>query len=272
MNMRYSQFISVTLVLGLLMGFATGSLFAAGTTREKNIVLGNVTELHKGAPAKQQSQIQSSKMGKPIRMPVYKPPKRGAPSGRVGGGSRGDYDTLLAVYALAPEKVRGLTSQDQPDLYWYLSKPTEVPIEFTLIDEDSIDPLIETRLLPPTKTGIQRIQLSNFGVRLSPEKMYRWSVAVVLDPNHRSKDLIASARMQKASPAEIPPTLGQVDAVESTFIHAEAGLWYDAIAMISKAIRESPRQPQFHQMRQALLEQVDLIAVTGLDQMAPKKF
>lgn len=267
--MRYSQFISVMVALGLMAGVASGNPLAERKAKVKSMVTRNMVEPGKESSGKERTNIHPAKMEKSTRVPVYKPPKRGAPGGRVGGGTRGEYDLYLTARVLAPGQVRGLTSQDQPELYWYISKVTEVPIEFTLIDEESIAPLIEKKLPAPTKAGIQRIQLSDFGFRLSPDKMYRWSIALVLDPDHRSKDIIASARIQRALPSEIPTTrLGQVDAVEATFIHAEAGLWYDAIAAISQAIRESPEATRFHQMRGALLEQVDLGEVAGFDRLA----
>lgn len=271
--MRYSQIISVMVVLGLMVGVAAGDPSVEKITKEKKLVARNVVEPPNESTVKGQTKIHPTKMEKSTRMPVYKPPKRGAPGGRVGGGTRGESDVQLTTQVLAPGRVRGLTSQDQPDLYWYVSQTTKVPIEFTLIDEDGIDPLIETRLPPPTKAGIQRIQLSDFDLRLSPEKMYRWSVALVFDPEHRSKDIVASARIQRALPSEIPTTLlEQVDAVEATYIQAEAGLWYDAIATISQAIRKSPEEPHFQHMRGALLEQADLVEVAGFDRMAKKSF
>jgi len=271
--MRHVLYISAIVIIGLSLGSAWGEPWAGTKDKEKKIDARYSAKPHIVSSSKGQRHIQLSKSQKPIRMPVYKPPKRGAPGGRVGGGTRGDYDALLMVSVLAPGKVRGLTSQNQPELYWYVSKATKVPIEFTLIDEEGIDPLIETQLPPPTQGGIQRIQLSDFGLQLSPDKMYRWSVALVLDPDHRSKDIIASARIQRALPSEIPTNhLEQADALEATFIHAEAGLWYDAIAAISQAIRESPEETQYQQIRGALLEQVDLGKVADFDRVAQKSF
>lgn len=266
--MRRNLYIGGMIIIGigLSLGSVWGEAWVGKKDKEKIIIAGHSPKPHNRASAIGQRYLQLSKSKKPIRMPVYKPPKRGAPGGRVGGGTRGDYDANLTVYVLAPGKIRGLTSGDQPDLYWYVSKPTDVPIEFTLIDEAGVNPLVETKLPHITQAGIQRIQLSDFGIRLSPEKMYRWSVALVLEPDHRSKDVLASARIQQALPSEIPSNhVEQIDAIEATFTHAEAGLWYDAINVISKAIRESPDNMQFRQIRESLLEQVDLGKVADFD-------
>src|SRR5271168_697816 len=53
-------------------------------------------------------------------MPHYVPPMRGAPGGRTGGGSRGIKGSDLTIAVLAPDHV-GLTAEDQPTLYWYAS-------------------------------------------------------------------------------------------------------------------------------------------------------
>ena len=67
---------------------------------------------------------------------VYKPPMRGAPagSGRIGAAVRGEGEDNPILVALAPDHV-GMTSQKQPVLYWYISRPTKSRIEFTLNDE-----------------------------------------------------------------------------------------------------------------------------------------
>jgi hypothetical protein len=215
-------------------------------------------------------QIQRPKSEKPgpdtIALPVYKPPKRGAPGGRVGGATRGNQETYLNVEVLAPEKVRGLTSQDQPELYWYLSTTTTVPIEFTLIDEEATEPLVETRLPQTATAGLQRVQLADFGIHLRPDRMYRWSIALIIDNDHRSKDILAGARIQQALPSEIPTAkLTGADALQATFINAQAGLWYDAVASISQAIQSAPHQAHYHDVRAALLEQVGLGDIATID-------
>lgn len=270
--MRHLHFlITGILVGGLTFGLAWGS--PSGEKVEKQIVALNSVKSQSGSSLKKSTESQASAINTPEPIPVYKPPRRGAPGGRVGGGTRGDYDIYMTVYVLAPGEIRGLTSQDQPDLYWYISKPCTAPIVFTLIDEEATDPLIETRLESPIPAGVHSIQLSDYGVRLSPDKMYRWSVAVVLDSEHRSKDIMASARIQRALPSEVPHIpMEQSDAVQQTLTNAEAGLWYDAIGTISKAISTSPENHRFHHMRGALLAQESLNEVAAFDRFAQKSF
>ncbi len=70
---------------------------------------------------------------RPGDVPVYKPPKRGSPIGRVAGGTRGVNNGPPLLSALAPDHI-GFSVHAQPTLYWYLSEGVSYPIEFTLIE------------------------------------------------------------------------------------------------------------------------------------------
>jgi hypothetical protein len=62
---------------------------------------------------------------------TYTPPKRGAPGGREGAGTRG-LQTLPILAVLTPKDHTGLTVQEQPVLYWYLSQETQHPVDIIL--------------------------------------------------------------------------------------------------------------------------------------------
>src|SRR5262249_44535388 len=67
-------------------------------------------------------------------VPVYKPPLRGAPGGRVGGGTRGASGRdIFVLSVLAPDHT-GLTIQEQPSLFWFISNDTSLPVELTIVD------------------------------------------------------------------------------------------------------------------------------------------
>jgi hypothetical protein len=127
----------------------------------------------------------------PISVPIYKPPVRGAPGGRVGGGTRGG-DQTFTLSVLAPNHT-ALTGKEQPNLYWYVSKSISTPIVFTLSD-DGANPVVEQTLATPFDMGIHRVRLADFGVRLAPGKQYRWFVSLVSDPKRRSRDILAVQR------------------------------------------------------------------------------
>jgi hypothetical protein len=154
---------------------------------------------------------ESSKASATTATPVYKPPKRGAPASRVGGGARGAEAGSLVLSVLAPEHT-GWTAKDQPTLYWYISEPANTRVELTVIDDAAIAPLLETHLEPPSKAGVQHLRLADHNVHLKEGMEYQWSVALVRDPGQRSQDIVASGTLAYVKPsAELKQKLTQVD-------------------------------------------------------------
>jgi hypothetical protein len=213
-------------------------------------------------PVDLQPAPQEKKSGSGSEMPLYKPPLRGAPAGRVGGGTRGPGGNNVFLLVLAPDHV-GLTIQQQPCLYWFLSAPTELPLEFTLIEAKAVNPLIERRLDPPKKPGIQRIRLADYALNLQDNVLYQWFITLIPDPERRSKDILSGGFIQKTQPTGgLSEKLDQKDKKKEVHTCAEAGLWYDAFTAACDLIEGAPDDVHLRQMRSSLLEQV------GLDQVA----
>jgi hypothetical protein len=150
------------------------------------------------------------------------------------------------VTALVPEHV-GLTAQAQPSLYWRF-EGTAAPgarFEIALTDGEAIDPLVERALGGPLVPGLQRIDLADLGVSLAIGPEYEWSVALVVDPEERSKDLVTTGWIRRVPAPELPSG----DAAT----RAAHGLWYDAL---DAAARDPAGRPALA----ALLSQVGLDA------------
>lgn len=194
-------------------------------------------------------------------IPVYNPPLRGAPGGRVGGGTRGAGRTGREVFvlsALAPDHP-GLTVNEQPSLYWFISNPSSVPVEVTVAAPAGTQPLLELQLPPPVRRGVHRIRLADHNVRLAPGVPYRWFVAVVADPSRRSRDILAGGTIERiALPEGLRLKLAQADKAQLPFLYAEAGLWYDAFGAISELIEAAPNDPELRKQRAALVAQAGL--------------
>ncbi|MCK5091490.1 MAG: DUF928 domain-containing protein [Gammaproteobacteria bacterium] len=193
------------------------------------------------------------------RMPSYTPPRRGAPSTRVGGGTRGIDREVPSLYALAPDHV-GLTGSEQPTLSWYMSKPTTMRFEFLLIDEEGIEPLLEITLdSNKLKAGIQGVNLADYGVRLKPGAQYQWSVALVPDAKHRSSDIISGGMIERRIVGDsVAARLQKAGTQEDAFIYAEEGYWYDAVSELSSLIEKAPGNEILKQQRAVLLKQAGL--------------
>jgi hypothetical protein len=201
----------------------------------------------------------------PGDMPVYVPPRRGAPGGRVGGGTRGVGDKPFLLSVLAPDHV-GLTIQDQPCLYWFISNLPAHPIEFTLIKNRAIKPLLEVVLDRPPNPGIQCIRLSDYGLRLEPETLYRWFVTLVPDPDRRSRDILSGGVIQRVPSTDtLQKKLDDSERRRAPHIYAEASLWYDAWAVLSDLLEGSPNDVILRNQRMSLLKQAGLPEVVEYD-------
>jgi hypothetical protein len=189
--------------------------------------------------------------------PVYVPPRRGQPRARVGGGVRGPGTSLPRIQALVPDHV-ALTARNQPTFLWHLDSPPpdSASLLFTIIDDEAIDPLISITLENPTEPGLQRIDLSDYSVELEPGREYQWSVALVTDFAHRSRDIVTFGWIERVESADataalsssLPQDPGSGAPQGDAAALASAGLWYDAVDVANSAERA------------ALLDQIGLSA------------
>ena len=185
-------------------------------------------------------EVGSAQTNSPAKV-KFRPPATGAASVRVTGGSRGTGDAAVTLDVLAPDDI-GTTTQEQPSLFWFQSKPADAKFELTLLQENKVKPLVQVMVERSTKAGIQRLKLADHGVKLTPGVEYQWVVALVTDPDNRSKDLGGERRDQAGragrgfegedSPSALQRSLAGV--------YAEAGIWYDALAVLSDQIEAKP--------------------------------
>ena len=188
---------------------------------------------------------------------------RGAPRGRVGAATRGNPSEFgdLTLDLVAPLQGTGLTSIDQPSLYYVLSGRTTRPMRIAISTPGRSRPLADFELPPAQRASLGVVHLSDRGVRLSPKVRYVWSVAVVLDPNNPSRDLVGSAPIEfrPASPnleraaREAPPERRHA-------VIAQAGYFYNAVSL---AVANSDRD--------GAAAVVELLAKEGLRMTADTK-
>jgi hypothetical protein len=196
---------------------------------------------------------------------AYKPPLRGAPLTRVGGGTR-SVGNSLAVNVLAPSDT-GLTTQEKPTIYWFASQLIDKPVELTITSTESLQaaatPVLEITLQPPLAKGIHAFRLADHSVTLKPGVEYQWFVAVVRNPAQRSNDVLAGGTIKRVT--DSPAQLKQASPAQLPALYAEAGLWYDAIDQLSKQISADQSNRQLRERRAALLEQVGLREAAAFD-------
>jgi Domain of Unknown Function (DUF928) len=265
MNLRKGWLVIVLLVGSALLVSMSSTAGAQGTGTGKGTTPGSSgTEAEQKAKAPVSTGPADTKTADGT--PIYKPPLRGSPGGRVGGGTRGaSLESLVSLSVLVPDHV-GLTLQSQPHLYWFISKITPHPVEFTITEKDAVKPVLEARLKPLERAGIQCIRLSDLGVRLRPNVPYKWFVAVVTDPDRRSRDTLSGGMIEVLSPsAELSAKLRQTPKAKQPFALAQEGIWYDALAGVSDSIDASPKDLSLRKQRAALLDQVGLKEAAEFD-------
>lgn len=180
---------------------------------------------------------------------------------RVGGGSRGGAADDLSVEVLVPDQV-ALTTQAQPSLYWYQSKAANTRCEVSVTEPKNPKPLLMLKSSEATPSGIHAIRLSKFNIKLKPNVLYRWSVAVVVDPENRSQDIIATGVIKRIDPSsDLAAKLAQASDQDKPALYAENGIWYDALQSISDQIDHAPQDASLHQERADLLKQVGMDGV-----------
>ncbi len=165
--------------------------------------------------------------------PVYKPPARGAPGGRVGGASRGTVKVTMplpTIELLAPDRNAGQTTNPTPTLYFYVSRPVTWPTRFTISAPARPRPVVEVNIPAPQQPGVYAIRTKDYHVQLQPGVVYTWSVSVILNPKSPSRDIVASASLLRTppDPALESALLGEPASRRAT-LFAQAGFWYDAV-------------------------------------------
>ena len=200
----------------------------------------------------------------------FRPPTTSAPSVRVTGGSRGSGEATITLDVLAPDDI-GTTTQEQPSLFWFQSKPANAKFELTLLQENKIKPVVQVVVERSMAVGIQRLKLSDHGAKLTPGVEYQWVVAVVTDPENRSTDLVASGVIKRIEPSpELKAKISQATPASLANVYAEAGVWYDALSALSDQIEKQPDNKSLLEARSDLLRQVGLKAAAGFESASSK--
>jgi Domain of Unknown Function (DUF928) len=195
----------------------------------------------------------------------YKPPARaGNIPARVSGGARGG-GTDAVLVAVVPNHV-ALTTQAQPSLFWFQSKPAKAKFELTVVEPKKPKPLLSLTAPQADKPGIHRVKLAKYKVELQPDVAYEWSVAIVPDAENRSRDVIAKGVIKRIDPpGDLASRVAQMGDLERAAAYAEAGIWYDAFESVSNAIEAHPDDPSLRAQRASLLQQIGLSEAAALE-------
>jgi hypothetical protein len=203
---------------------------------------------------------------------AYKPPVVGAPTRRVGAGSRGQCQQVsginnhFALQVLAPPTL-SYTSVEQPKLYWSVSQPVSGKFTVTVTEEskDFLDPILDQTMTLSVKPDIQTLSLADHQVSLKPQATYKWSVSLECDASNPSSNIVASGMIKFMPPAAaVKATLAQTPPEKVSYVYAENGYWYDAYNALSESIQSHPNDQTLLKLRASLLKQGGLEKVAKL--------
>jgi hypothetical protein len=162
----------------------------------------------------------------------FTPPQLGAPTARIGGGTR-DISNVLTGALTTPDQATaqiellanhqiGLTSVATPTLYWYA--PTLLPYNIEITVQQTNNPPLLKKTIGVIKTaGMQKIQLSNYGIKLMEGQDYTWSVTVITNPAQRTANVLTSAAIRYQQPSTPLTDTKQM---------LKEGYWYDAVTQL----------------------------------------
>src|SRR5207247_438581 len=110
------------------------------------------------------------------------------------------------------------------------------------------------------------------GAKLTPGVEYQWVVALVTDPENRSSDLVASGVIKRVEPtADLKGKITNAAPASLAAVYAEAGIWYDALSVLSDQIEAQPENKSLRETRSGLLRQVGLKAAADSERASLKK-
>jgi len=163
------------------------------------------------------------------------PPGQGRPKGTAGGGSRPGQPLCLQrlgsrelLTAMAPTGTVGLTATATPTLWVYVPDTTARMLEFSVFDEQQ-EGIYQTNI-PIRSSGLLKLTLPTQSINLRPGRAYAWTVALVCDPNQRSKDWLAEGFIQYQLPtAEMQERLSRASIAQQVTLYIQAGFWYEAL-------------------------------------------
>ncbi len=188
-------------------------------------------------------------------MASFKPPKRGVPGRREGGGSRNpcivagrpqlSYPiTLLPDLKEANKVAVGQTLDPYPRFFWYLPATRAGEVEFTLYTDatpDSQKVLYQTRFQPnrqqgkPSPAGIYSLALPT-EINLPPlevGKTYRWSVELIC-PNVRKGSIMADGGVERvAVDSALQASLQKANWEQQATVYVTNGLWFNALNVLA---------------------------------------
>jgi hypothetical protein len=194
----------------------------------------------------------------------FSPTASDAPSRLTAGvarsGGRDQTDPTFDFEILVPPGSYA-SATTSPTLFWYTTKPTPRPFRITLVDDQQAK-VYEAEYRDPLCAGIQRLDLSKVGVKLTPGKRYKW----MLEFFGPASGNVDTSRKSVAYLQVLPPDNAAVTELSKLSepsqrirYSAEHRLWYDFLAAAQEQIDRDPADSQLRQWRDKQIKSWDLL-------------
>ncbi|MDJ0534855.1 MAG: DUF928 domain-containing protein [Xenococcaceae cyanobacterium MO_207.B15] len=131
------------------------------------------------------------------------------------------------------EKVVHLTASSNPSFYFYSEGAATLPLIFTFVDLDVIEPLVE-QTIKVNEEGYYKITLPP-EIKLKAGKNYVWTIAIPCSntPENFREVLRASVKYVPPSPELVQKIQNAHSDKEKAQIYAKESMWYDAIKFLN---------------------------------------
>lgn len=184
-----------------------------------------------------------------------------------GAGSRGcPAGSFGSIALLIPSDHVGLTATGRPTFSWYVSSLPSTPMQFALVEPGVAQPLM-VKQFQSVKSGIVQLEIPPEMPELSVGKLYRWTVSLVCNNKRPSENIYVRSWISRvASPiatnTENPALTASAQMLrDNAAVYARSGIWYDAVANVSKAYLADPKDDLNYQYLRFLLNGVGLSQV-----------
>lgn len=165
----------------------------------------------------------------------------------------------LQLKPAAPDHV-GLTLQQSPVLYYFVSKATTLATRFTLRNAQTSDVVADVPLSSPTTAGFWPIRFKDHGIVLDPGVDYRWFVRVQ-NSDSSAEDLVVGGSIECCPEELIYLEVPRVCNSETVHEYAMNGIWYDTFACVSELIEAEPNNEKLRRLRERLVRDTGLMLV-----------
>jgi len=206
------------------------------------------------------------------------PENRGAPSDRVGAGSRGNCPAVSkAAVGLVPEMLRkvtqnagtstskfilGLTEAEYPTFWFYIPYTSKQisSVKFVLVDEK--DTYVTKEPLPITLSetpGVISVPLPKTLKPLERGKYYHWYLLIDCQPQSRSEDIALQGLVKRVAPQpDFTNRLKTATPSQQVVLYSQQGYWQDAITILGELRRKNPQDAALANDWKELLNSVQL--------------